>query len=57
MKSGDIRDLQGAMHREDAPIGVFITLEDPSRDMLTEATTAGFITRLAGAKTTPRSKS
>ena len=23
-------------------IGVFITLEDPSRDMLTEATTAGF---------------
>lgn len=42
VKSGDIRDLKGTMQREDAPIGVFITLEDPSRDMLTEATTAGF---------------
>ena len=42
VKSGDIRDLKGTMQREDAPIGVFLTLEDPSRDMLTEATTAGF---------------
>jgi site-specific DNA-methyltransferase (adenine-specific) len=42
VKSGDIRDLKGTMQREEAPIGVFITLEDPSRDMVTEATTAGF---------------
>lgn len=42
VKSGDIRDLKGTMQREGAPIGVFLTLEDPSRDMLTEATTAGF---------------
>ena len=42
VKSGDIRDLKGTMQREHAPIGVFITLEDPTADMKTEATTAGF---------------
>jgi len=42
VKSGDIRDLKGVMQREKAPIGVFITLEDPSADMRTEATTTGF---------------
>ena len=42
VKSGDIRDLVGTVQRENAAIGVFITLEDPSRDMLTEAVSAGF---------------
>lgn len=42
VKSGDIRDLRGALDREKAAIGVFITLEPPTKDMLTEATTAGF---------------
>ena len=42
VKSGDIRDLVGTITREDAAIGVFITLEDASRDMKTEAATAGF---------------
>jgi site-specific DNA-methyltransferase (adenine-specific) len=42
VKSGDIRDLKGTLEREKAAMGVFITLEDPSRDMQTEATTAGF---------------
>jgi site-specific DNA-methyltransferase (adenine-specific) len=42
VKSGDIRDLRGALDREQAAMGLFITLEAPSRDMLTEATTAGF---------------
>ncbi len=42
VKSGDIRDLVGTVGREKAAIGVFITLEPPSRDMLTEATSAGF---------------
>ncbi len=42
VKSDDIRDLKGVMQREKAPIGVFITLEDPSADMKTEATTTGF---------------
>jgi len=41
VKSGDIRDLVGTLQREDAAIGVFITLEAPSRDMVTEAAAAG----------------
>lgn len=42
VKSGDIRDLVGKVEREKAAIGVFITLEGPSHDMLTEAATAGY---------------
>jgi site-specific DNA-methyltransferase (adenine-specific) len=42
VKSGDIRDLKGTLQRENAAIGVFITLEPPSRDMSTEAVSAGF---------------
>jgi len=42
VKSGDIRDLVGAAEREKAVIGVFITLENPSKDMNTEAISAGF---------------
>jgi site-specific DNA-methyltransferase (adenine-specific) len=41
VKSGDIRDLKGTLEREGAQIGVFITLERPSREMVTEALTAG----------------
>jgi len=41
VKSGDIRDLVGAVQRENAAIGVFITLEEPTRDMKTEAFSAG----------------
>ena len=42
VKSGDIRDLRGVVEREEAAIGVFITLEEPSKDMKTEAATAGY---------------
>jgi site-specific DNA-methyltransferase (adenine-specific) len=42
VKSGDVRDLHGTVDREEAAIGVFVTLEEPTRDMLTEAATAGF---------------
>ena len=42
VKSGDIRDLVGVLNRESAAIGVFITLEQPSKDMTTEAVSAGF---------------
>ncbi|MBN2301007.1 MAG: restriction endonuclease [Lentisphaerae bacterium] len=42
VKSGDIRDLVGTIERENAPIGVFITLESPSKDMKKEAASAGF---------------
>jgi site-specific DNA-methyltransferase (adenine-specific) len=42
VKSGDIRDLRGTIDRENAAIGVFITLEPASRDMITEAVSAGY---------------
>ncbi|MBM4421994.1 MAG: site-specific DNA-methyltransferase [Chloroflexi bacterium] len=42
VKSGDLRDLRGTVDREGAAMGVFITLENPSRDMLAEAAAAGF---------------
>jgi len=42
VKSGDIRDLRGTMDRENACIGVFMTLESPTKDMQTEAASAGF---------------
>jgi site-specific DNA-methyltransferase (adenine-specific) len=42
VKSGDIRDLRGTIEREEAAMGVFITLENPTRDMVTEAAEAGF---------------
>jgi len=42
VKSGDIRDLVGTVQRENAAIGVFITLEPPSKDMITEAVSAGY---------------
>ncbi|HVB22939.1 MAG TPA: DNA methyltransferase [Ktedonobacteraceae bacterium] len=41
VKSGDVRDLVGTVQRENAAIGVFITLEEPTRDMKTEAVSAG----------------
>jgi site-specific DNA-methyltransferase (adenine-specific) len=40
--ANQIRDLKGTFQREQAEIGVFITLEKPTRPMTTEATTAGF---------------
>ena len=41
VKSGDIRDLKGTLDREGAQIGVFITLESATKEMLVEAVTAG----------------
>jgi site-specific DNA-methyltransferase (adenine-specific) len=42
VKSGDIRDLVGTVQRENAAMGVFITLETPTREMITEAVSAGY---------------
>lgn len=42
VSSRDIRDLVGTLNRESAAIGVFLTLEEPTRDMRTEAATAGY---------------
>jgi site-specific DNA-methyltransferase (adenine-specific) len=44
VKHGDIRDLRGVIDRENAEIGVFITLEPPTQPMRTEAASAGFYT-------------
>jgi site-specific DNA-methyltransferase (adenine-specific) len=42
VKSGDIRDLNGTVEREkNAVIGIFITLEEPSKNMEIEAMEAG----------------
>ncbi|MYC38944.1 MAG: site-specific DNA-methyltransferase [Chloroflexi bacterium] len=41
---GQIAALKGDMEREKAEIGLFITLETPTRPMETEATSAGFYT-------------
>lgn len=37
-----IRDLKGVLERERAQIGVYITLEEPTRPMIEEASLAGF---------------
>jgi site-specific DNA-methyltransferase (adenine-specific) len=42
VNSSHIRDLVGTVQREQAAIGVYITLEDETRDMTTEALKAGF---------------
>jgi len=47
VKSGHInaayvRDLKGVLERENAPIGILITLEEPTRPMLQEAAAGGF---------------
>ena len=42
VSSPHIRDLKGTLERESAVLGLFITLEEPTRDMLVEAASAGF---------------
>lgn len=54
VSSRDIRDLVGTIDREKAAIGVLITLQDPTRDMIGEAASAGFYTSLAWGQDYPR---
>jgi len=42
VSSRDIRDLVGTVQREEAAMGLFITLEEPSKDMITEAVSSGY---------------
>jgi len=42
VRSGDIRDLVGTVEREKAAIGVFITLNESTKDMKKEAVSAGY---------------
>jgi site-specific DNA-methyltransferase (adenine-specific) len=41
VKSGDIRDLRGVLERDEAALALFITLENPTKEMLAEAAQAG----------------
>lgn len=41
IKSGDVRDLKGTMEREKAAMGLFLTLNEPTREMEREAASAG----------------
>ena len=41
VKSGDIRDLRGVLERDEAALGLFITLEKPTKEMQAEAAAAG----------------
>jgi site-specific DNA-methyltransferase (adenine-specific) len=55
VKSSDIRDLRGVLDREiDSPIGVFITLEPSSSEMMKEAVSAGFYSSPLWQKNYPR---
>jgi DNA modification methylase len=54
VNSSQIRDLKGTIEREKAEIGLFVTLEEPSREMELEATTAGFYTSPIDGRDYPR---
>lgn len=51
---GLIRDLRGVIEREEAEIGVFITLQQPTHGMITEAVSAGFYKSPGWNKNYPR---
>jgi site-specific DNA-methyltransferase (adenine-specific) len=42
VSSPQIRDLKGVVEREKAALGLFISLEEPTREMQTEAASGGF---------------
>lgn len=54
VNSSYIRDLKGTLQRENAALGVFITLEPPTKDMITEAVSAGFYTSPGWNQNYPR---
>lgn len=54
INSAHIRDLRGVLEREKAEIGVFITLQDPSKPMRGEAAGAGFYHSPGWDKNYPR---
>lgn len=54
VNSGLIRDLRGTIEREDAAIGIFLTLEPPTKDMEKEALAAGYYASELWEKDYPR---
>lgn len=51
VNSGMVRDLKGTIEREKAAFGLFITLEEPSKEMQLEADTAGLYRPTCGSGT------
>jgi hypothetical protein len=49
VKGGDnisvamVRDLKGVLDRENAPIGIMLSLAEPTKPMIAEAASAGFL--------------
>ncbi len=41
VNSAQVRDFKGTVEREKAAMGIFVTLEEPTREMRLKATTAG----------------
>ncbi len=54
VKRGDVAELRGTIEREEAAIGVFITLEKPTKPMEKEAWEAGFYQSPGWGKDYPR---
>ena len=54
VSSRDIRDLVGTVQREKAEIGVFLTLEPPTKQMTGEAASAGLYESKGWGRTYPR---
>lgn len=52
IKSGDVRDLKGVMEREKAAMGLFLSLNPPTREMEREAASAGLFE--TGGQKVPR---
>ncbi|MCS6950155.1 MAG: DNA methyltransferase [bacterium] len=50
----DIRDFRGVMEREQATLGLFVTLEAPTRAMQVEAESVGFYVTPLGKVSLPR---
>jgi hypothetical protein len=44
LKATDVRDLRGVIEREEAQIGVLISMDEPTKKMKAEAASAGFYT-------------
>lgn len=52
--SAHVRDLKGVLEREGAPIGVLLTMKPPTREMKTEAASAGTYASEKWGKSYPR---
>jgi hypothetical protein len=50
----DVRDLRGVLDREKAAMGVLISLQPPTRDMVAEAVSAGFYEHKTNKQQYPR---